>query len=108
MVMASRARNVNWDKLEHEIKSEEKDEKLEGEQALQKMFRDIYSSGDEEMRRAMNKSFQVCQALPPGKLQSNFCASTYLDTLAEAHHRHHELVAFQQVAFCKLPYDADC
>jgi hypothetical protein len=50
---------VDWDKLEHELKAEEKGEKLEGEQALQKMFRDIYANADEDMRRAMNKSFQV-------------------------------------------------
>ncbi|KAK9909046.1 hypothetical protein WJX75_006454 [Coccomyxa subellipsoidea] len=54
----TKGRKMNWDKLEHEVKLEEKDEKLDGEQALQKLFRDIYSGADEDTRRAMNKSFQ--------------------------------------------------
>ncbi|XP_039116174.1 protein SGT1 homolog [Dioscorea cayenensis subsp. rotundata] len=48
---------VNWDKLEAEVKKQEKDEKLEGDAALNKLFRDIYRDGDEDMRRAMMKSF---------------------------------------------------
>ena len=55
---------MDWNKLEAEVKKDEKDEKLEGEQALQKLFRDIYGNADEDTRRAMNKSFQVC-GLPP-------------------------------------------
>jgi len=47
----------DWDKLEAEVKKEEKEEKLDGDAALNKFFRDIYKDADEDMRRAMMKSF---------------------------------------------------
>ncbi|CAH8360104.1 unnamed protein product [Eruca vesicaria subsp. sativa] len=47
----------DWDKLEAEVKKQEKDEKLEGDAALNKFVREIYSNADEDMRRAMSKSF---------------------------------------------------
>ncbi|KFK30130.1 hypothetical protein AALP_AA7G221000 [Arabis alpina] len=47
----------DWDKLEAEVKKEEKDEKLDGDAALNKFFREIYQNADEDMRRAMSKSF---------------------------------------------------
>jgi suppressor of G2 allele of SKP1 len=47
----------DWDKLEAEVKKEEKEEKLDGDAALNKFFRDIYKDADEDMRRAMKKSF---------------------------------------------------
>lgn len=47
----------DWDKLEAEVKKEEKDEKLDGDAALNKFFRDIYQDADEDTRRAMSKSF---------------------------------------------------
>ncbi|KAJ3683088.1 hypothetical protein LUZ60_013315 [Juncus effusus] len=48
---------VDWDKLEAEVKKEEKEEKLDGDAALNKFFRDIYKDADEDTRRAMSKSF---------------------------------------------------
>jgi len=47
----------NWDALEAQMKAEEKDEKLEGDAALNKLFQQIYTDGSDETRRAMNKSF---------------------------------------------------
>nr|BBA20389.1 suppressor of G2 allele of SKP1 [Nicotiana gossei] len=54
---SSKLRHVDWDKLEAEVKKEEKDEKLDGDAALNKFFRDIYKDADEDTRRAMMKSF---------------------------------------------------
>lgn len=50
----------DWNKLEAEVKQEEKDEKLDGDAGLQKFFSQLYAGADEDTRRAMNKSFQVC------------------------------------------------
>ncbi|KAH6804600.1 phosphatase-like protein [Perilla frutescens var. frutescens] len=54
---SSKPKRVDWDKLEAQMKKEEKDEKLDGDAALNKFFRDIYHDADEDTRRAMSKSF---------------------------------------------------
>lgn len=47
----------DWDKLEAQVKKEEKEDKLDGDAALNKFFREIYQGADEDTRRAMSKSF---------------------------------------------------
>ncbi|KAA8539972.1 hypothetical protein F0562_026664 [Nyssa sinensis] len=54
---SSKPNTRDWDKLEAEVKKEEKEEKLDGDAALNKFFRDIYQDADEDTRRAMRKSF---------------------------------------------------
>ncbi|XP_074582553.1 protein SGT1 homolog [Curcuma longa] len=48
---------IDWDKLEAQMKKEEKEEKLDGDAALNKFFQGIYRDADEDTRRAMSKSF---------------------------------------------------
>ncbi|CAN6921846.1 unnamed protein product, partial [Brassica oleracea] len=49
----------DWDTFEAEVKKQEKGGKLEGDAALNKSLREIYSNADEDMRRAMSKSFNT-------------------------------------------------
>eukprot|EP00698_Gefionella_okellyi_P026349 TRINITY_DN9_c0_g1_i1.p2 TRINITY_DN9_c0_g1~~TRINITY_DN9_c0_g1_i1.p2 ORF type:complete len:332 (-),score=105.41 TRINITY_DN9_c0_g1_i1:1464-2459(-) len=50
----SRPKKTNWDAL---VGEELKDDKPEGDEALNKLFQDIYGNGSDEQRRAMIKSF---------------------------------------------------
>jgi len=45
----------DWDSIAKEATAG--DDKLEGEQALNQMFQQIYANGNDDLRRAMNKSF---------------------------------------------------
>ncbi len=47
----------DWDKLVAEVKKEEKEEKPEGDAALNGLFQQIYADGSDEIKKAMNKSF---------------------------------------------------
>lgn len=56
---SSSKKHKNWDQLESEAKKEEAEEKPEGDAALNALFKQIYSNGSDEQRRAMIKSY-VC------------------------------------------------
>ena len=47
----------DWGAIEKALK-EEGDEKKEGEAALNEMFQKIYADASDDVKRAMNKSFQ--------------------------------------------------
>lgn len=50
---SSRTGKKNWDAIANSVE----EDKLEGEQALNKIFQDIFSTGSEETRKAMMKSY---------------------------------------------------
>lgn len=47
----------NWSAIEREMKEQEEKEKPAGEEALNKLFQEIYGKGDDNVKRAMNKSY---------------------------------------------------
>ena len=47
----------DWSAVEKEMKEQEAKEKPEGEEALNKLFQEIYGKGSDEVKRAMNKSY---------------------------------------------------
>lgn len=49
----------DWDLIEKEIIEDEKKEKPEGDEAMNKLFKQIYSNASDDTRRAMVKSFQT-------------------------------------------------
>ena len=48
----------DWNKIGTDIEKECEEDKPEGEAALNSMFQKIYGEGSDEVKRAMNKSFQ--------------------------------------------------
>lgn len=48
----------DWDKVAKEIEKQDVDDELQGEAALNSVLEQIYGGGSDEVKRAMNKSFQ--------------------------------------------------
>eukprot|EP00927_Polykrikos_kofoidii_P065646 TRINITY_DN61376_c0_g1_i1.p1 TRINITY_DN61376_c0_g1~~TRINITY_DN61376_c0_g1_i1.p1 ORF type:complete len:415 (-),score=102.36 TRINITY_DN61376_c0_g1_i1:81-1286(-) len=55
----SSSQKKDWGRIDRDIEEELKNEKPEGDAALNKLFKEIYDRADDDTRRAMNKSFQT-------------------------------------------------
>lgn len=55
---SSAPKATDWDRVVGDITKQEGDENPEGDAALNALFQKIYSQGSDEVKRAMNKSFQ--------------------------------------------------
>ncbi len=53
------ASHRDWDAIEKDVIDEEKNEKPVGDEAMNKLFQQIYANASEETRRAMIKSYQT-------------------------------------------------
>jgi suppressor of G2 allele of SKP1 len=49
----------DWDAIERNLEMQEKQEMPEGEEAMTKLFQEIYAKADEDTKRAMIKSYQT-------------------------------------------------
>ena len=56
---SSNKKKHNWDQLNKDLEVQFEKEKPEGDEALNKLFKQIYKGADENPRRAMMKSFQT-------------------------------------------------
>ena len=53
------ASEKDWDAIDRDLKQQEENEKPEGEEALNALFKQIYANANEDTRRAMVKSMQT-------------------------------------------------
>ena len=53
------ASKKDWNSVEKDVIKEEEEEKPEGQDALHKLFQQIFANGDPETKRAMMKSYQT-------------------------------------------------
>jgi suppressor of G2 allele of SKP1 len=68
------ASHRDWDAIEKSIEEEEKNDKPQGDEAMNKLFQQIYANASEDTRRAMVKSYQT---------SGGTCLSTNWDEVKE-------------------------